>query len=108
VGVSKWQRVTHGSLDHPPDRQAPAPSHEPSARTCDDSHAGRLARGHVRRPPPIVTPRDGTKAPWNSGVSKETYFVFVDGGERMALHVVLEAEHLPGPLDYTLEFRRLH
>jgi len=26
----------------------------------------------------------------------------------MALHVVLEAEHLPGPLDYTLEFRRLH
>jgi hypothetical protein len=83
--------------------------------------------------PPIVTPLDGTKAPWKSGVSKETYyvssalagdtlhqvitasdghrnddFVFVDGGERMELHVVLEAEHLPGPLDYTLEFRRLH
>jgi hypothetical protein len=34
--------------------------------------------------------------------------VFVDGGERMVLHVVLEAEHLPGPLDYTLEFRRPH
>jgi hypothetical protein len=35
-------------------------------------------------------------------------FVFFDGGERMVLHVLLEAEHLPGPLDYTLEFRRLH
>jgi len=83
--------------------------------------------------PPIVTARDGTKAPWKSGVSKETYyvssvfagdtlhqvitasdghrnddFVFLDGGERMELHVVLEAEHLPGPLDYSLEFRRLH
>ena len=83
--------------------------------------------------PPIMTPRDGTAAPWKSGVSRETYFVraafsgdtlhqvitasdghrnddfvFLDGGERMELHVVLEAEHLPGPLDYTLEFRRLH
>jgi hypothetical protein len=83
--------------------------------------------------PPIATSRDGTKAPWNSGVSRETYyvtsamsgdtlhqvitasdghrnddFVFLDGGERLELHVVLEAEHLPGPLDYTLEFRRLH
>jgi hypothetical protein len=26
----------------------------------------------------------------------------------MVLHVVLEAEHLPGPLDYILEFRRPH
>jgi hypothetical protein len=83
--------------------------------------------------PPIVTPRDGTRAPWKSGVSRETYyvnsgfsgdtlhqvitasdghrnddFVFLDGGERLEIHVVLEAEHLPGPLDYTLEFRRLH
>jgi hypothetical protein len=83
--------------------------------------------------PPIVTPLDGAKAPWKSGVSKETYyvssvlsgdtlhqvitasdghrnddFVFFDGGEHMVLHVLLEAEHLPGPLDYTLEFRRLH
>ena len=83
--------------------------------------------------PPIVTPRDGSSAPWKSGVSKETYFVrtalsgdtlhqlitasdghrqddfvFVDGGERVELHVVLIAEHLPGPLSYTLEFRRLH
>lgn len=24
-------------------------------------------------------------------------FVFLDGGERLELHVVLEAEHLPGP-----------
>jgi hypothetical protein len=60
--------------------------------------------------------------PWKSGVSRETYYVksllsgdtlnddfaFLDGGERLELHVVLEAEHLPGPLDYTLEFRRLH
>jgi hypothetical protein len=52
--------------------------------------------------PPIVTARDGTKAPRNDD------FVFFDGGERMDLHVVLEAEHLPAPLDYTLEFRRLH
>jgi hypothetical protein len=83
--------------------------------------------------PPIVTPRDGSSAPWKSGVSRETYYVksllsgdtlhqtitasdghrdddfaFLDGGERLELHVVLEAEHLPGPLDYTLEFRRLH
>jgi hypothetical protein len=83
--------------------------------------------------PPIVTPLDGSSAPWKSGVSKETYyvksafagdtlhqtitasdghrqddFVFLDGGERLQLHVLLEAEHLPGPLDYTLEFRRLH
>jgi hypothetical protein len=82
--------------------------------------------------PPIVTPRDGSSAPWASGVSKETYyvtslvagdtlkqritasdghrnddFVFFDGGERMELHVVLVAEHLPAPLDYTLEFRRV-
>lgn len=82
---------------------------------------------------PIITPRDGSSAPWKSGVSKETYsvrsafagdtlhqiitasdghrnddFVFCDGGERIELHVVLEAEHLPGPLDYTLEYRRLH
>jgi hypothetical protein len=82
--------------------------------------------------PPIVTPRDGSKAPWLSGVSKETYyvnsalagdtlkqtitasdghrnddFVFSDDGEFMALHVMLVAEHLPGPLDYTLEFRRV-
>ena len=35
-------------------------------------------------------------------------FVFFDGGEHVELHVLLEAEHLPGPLDYTLEFRRLH
>ncbi len=34
-------------------------------------------------------------------------FVFSDDGERMELHVVLVAEHLPQPLDYTLEFRRL-
>jgi hypothetical protein len=82
--------------------------------------------------PPIVTPRDGTSAPWASGVSRETYyvkssifgdtlqqtitasdghrrddFVFSDDGECVALHVVLVAEHLPAPLDYTLEFRRL-
>ena len=82
--------------------------------------------------PPIVTPRDGPAVPWKRGVSKETYhvtsrftgdtlhqvitasdghrnddFIFLDGGERIELHVVLEAEHLPGPLDYTLEFRRL-
>lgn len=83
--------------------------------------------------PPIVTPRDGSSVPWKSGVSRETYhvksavsadtlhqtitasgghrqddFALVDGGERLELHIVLEAEHLPGPLDYTLEFRRLH
>jgi hypothetical protein len=104
--------------------------------------------------PPVVTPRDGSPAPWKSGVSKETYYVkstisgdtlhqtitasdghrqddftFSDeAGDRLALgaaerglptdmlyprvawvqlHVVLVAEHLPQPLDYTLEFRRV-
>jgi hypothetical protein len=83
--------------------------------------------------PPIVTPRDGTSVPWDSGVSRETYyvrsaiagdtlhqtiiasdghrqddFVFLNGGQRLELHVVLTADRLPSPLDYTLEFRRLH
>jgi hypothetical protein len=186
VGVSKWQRVTHGlqsginSLCEVEDatrclyligmRVAPGSIvFELEPEHCDNVQAAiertirpmnfiirpiarhRLLR--TNRPPahvtilmrddslvvtfeghpPIVTPLDGTKAPWKSGVSKETYyvssvfagdtlhqvitasdghrnddFVFVDGGERMELHVLLEAEHLPGPLDYTLEFRRLH
>ncbi|HXB25051.1 MAG TPA: hypothetical protein VNV25_10015 [Gemmatimonadaceae bacterium] len=92
MGVSKWQRVTHAfrsginSLES--SREASAPPHE--------------------RPPAHVTilMRDDSLVATFGHRNDDD--VFVDGGERMVLHVVLEAEHLPGPLDYTLEFRRPH
>jgi hypothetical protein len=80
---------------------------------------------------PIVTPLDGTVVPWVSGVSEDLYhvgitsagdtlhqliqasdgsraddFVFLDGGQRVALHVTLRADRLPRPLTYTLMFYR--
>jgi hypothetical protein len=81
---------------------------------------------------PIVTPRDGRPAPWVRGETRERYdvhiesagdtlrqviatddgqrendFEFLDGGARIALHVVLTAERLPIPLRYTLVYRRV-
>jgi hypothetical protein len=87
----------------------------------------------LERANPIVVPRDGSSAPWESGVSSETYsttiafqgdtlkqmihasdgqreddFVFLDQGERLEMHVVLTADRLPKPLVYTLLFLRVH
>lgn len=80
---------------------------------------------------PIITPRDGNAVPWIRGHTGELYdvwmtesgdtlrqvihsedgqrendFVFLDGGDRLELHVVLSTERLPMPLRYMLSFRR--
>jgi hypothetical protein len=80
---------------------------------------------------PIVTPRSGEVVAWIRGQTREmyevrivqsgdtlrqeiatddgkreNYFLFLEGGARIELHVVLTADRLPRPLNYTLIFRR--
>jgi hypothetical protein len=80
---------------------------------------------------PIVTPRSGEAVAWVRGQTgerydvrivqsgdtlrqeiaaddgrRENYFLFLDGGARVELHVVLSADRLPRPLSYMLVFRR--
>jgi hypothetical protein len=80
---------------------------------------------------PIVTPRSGEAVGWVRGHTgerydvrivqsgdtlrqviatddgkRENYFLFLDGGARVDLHVLLSADRLPRPLSYTLVFRR--
>jgi hypothetical protein len=80
---------------------------------------------------PILTPLNGDSTPWKRGGTHEWYqvrmvpsgdtlrqiiktddgqrendFVFLDDGARVALHVILTADRLPIPLQYTLLYRR--
>jgi hypothetical protein len=80
---------------------------------------------------PIITPLNGDSTPWMRGGTHEWYqvrivlagdtlrqiiktddgqrendFVFLDDGARVALHVILTAERLLIPLQYTLLYRR--
>jgi hypothetical protein len=82
---------------------------------------------------PILTPLNGDSTPWKRGGTHEWYqvrtvlagdtvrqiiktddgqrendFEFLDDGARVALHVILTADRLPIPLQYTLFYRRVY
>jgi hypothetical protein len=64
----------------------------------------------VPTPAGIVTPRDGSSAPWKSGVSKETYYVKRRSPATRCTRSLRPATGTGTTLrlDYTLEFRPLH
>jgi hypothetical protein len=80
---------------------------------------------------PVATPLGGATVPWQSSLTHETYqvhatvegdtvsqhiaapdgirqnaYLFMDGGQRLKLRVTVTSHRLPGPLVYSLLFRR--